>query len=63
MNLKAYIRGRLVNMLTPERPDAADLYSPRREKEARGRLDALILELLQRYGLSLRLGRVLTHGE
>ncbi len=63
MNLKAYIRGRLVNMLTPERPDAADLYSPRREKEARVRLDALILELLQRYGLSLRLGRVLTHGE
>lgn len=63
INLKSYIRNRLVNMLTPERPDAADLYSPKREKEARARLDALIQELVHRYGLSLRLGRVLTHGE
>lgn len=63
INLKSYIRNRLVNMLTPERPDAADLYSPKREKEARVRLDALIQELVHRYGLSLRLGRVLTHGE
>jgi DNA repair photolyase len=63
INLKSYIRNRLVNILTPERPDAADLYSPEREKAARVRLDALIQELVHRYGLSLRLGRVLTHGE
>jgi len=63
MNLKAYIRTRLVNMLSPERPDVAELYSPKREKEARAKLDVIIDRLIQRYGLSLRLGRVLTHGE
>jgi len=63
INLKSYIRSRLVNMLAPEQPDAGDLYSPKREKEARAQLDAIIQELVHRYGLSLRLGRVITHGE
>lgn len=63
INLKTYIRRRLVRMLTPERPDAVDLYSPKWEKEARERLDEIIEQLVRKYGLSLRLGRVLTHGE
>lgn len=63
MNLKSYIRKRLVNILSPEQPNAEDLYSPKREKEARAKIDELIQELIHRYDLSLRLGRVLTHGE
>jgi DNA repair photolyase len=63
INLKPYIRRRLVDMLMPERPDATDLYSPERERAARARLDVVIDEAVHRHGLSLRLGRVLTHGE
>jgi len=63
INLKSYIRNRLVQMLTPERPNAADLYSSKREKNARAQLDTHIQKLIQRYGLSLRLGQVITHGE
>ena len=63
INLKPYIRNRLVNMLAAERPDAAELYSPNREKEARAQMDAFIEELVHRYGLCLGLGHVLTHGE
>jgi DNA repair photolyase len=63
INLKAYIRNRLVGMLKDERPDAAELYSPAREKAARSRIDELVAELITRHGLTLRLGRVLTHGQ
>ena len=62
INLKAYIRNRLVHILEPERPDAAELYSPHRINDARTRLDALVLGLVQKYGFTLRLGRVITHG-
>jgi len=63
INLKSYIRNRLVGMLKDERPDAAELYSPAREKAARSRIDELVAELITRHGLTLRLGRVLTHGQ
>jgi DNA repair photolyase len=63
INLKPYIRNRLVGILSADRPDAAELYSPERERAARKELDTLVESLVARHGLSLRLGRVLTHGE
>ncbi|HVF39331.1 MAG TPA: radical SAM protein [Gemmatimonadaceae bacterium] len=63
INLKPYIRNRLVSILSTDRPDAAEIYSPEREKAARTELDTQIESLVARHGLSLRLGRVLTHGE
>lgn len=63
INLRPYIRQRLIAMLGPTRPDVAALYSPEREKAARSNLDAQIREMIRKYSLKLRLDQVLTHGE
>ena len=63
MNLRPYIRKRIIRMLQGRRPDANEIYSPRREKEYRIWIDEYIKELVSKYGLSLRLGQVLTHGD
>jgi DNA repair photolyase len=61
MNLKAYIRSRLWQQLENEPQHIRDVYAEARTDEHRIVLDALVAELLEKHGLSLRLGEVLYH--
>jgi DNA repair photolyase len=63
MNLKQYIRKRLVDILTPTRPNASELYTPEHEQEAMIEINALIYKLAKHHHLELRLGQVLKHGK
>ncbi len=61
MNLKPYIRERLCRHLQDEPQEVRSIYAAAATKSHRQELDRMIASLLNRYGLTLRLGRVLEH--
>ena len=61
MNLKPYIRERLWHHLQDEPEDVRSVYAASATKSHREKLDRMIAPLLDRYGLTLRLGKVLEH--
>ena len=61
INLKAYIRTRMVPLLTRENLEVQQLYTSARAPEHRQRLDAVLEPILDRVGLRLRLGQTIYH--
>jgi len=62
MNLKGYIRRRLVEVLADDMPSAVTSYSDAAGKEHRSALESMVGALIEKYGFRLRLGKVLAHG-
>jgi DNA repair photolyase len=62
MNLKGYIRKRLVEVLADDMPSAVPIYSEAAGDEHRNALEAMVSTLVEKYGFRLRLGKVLAHG-
>lgn len=63
MNLRPYIKQRLWPVLNSEPLDIQQVYRDASTAEHRQALDAMIAELLQKHGLTLRLNRVLYHDQ
>lgn len=61
MNLRPYIRERLLRHLHSEPDEVRRLYAGAAATSHRERLDLMIAPLLTKYGMTLRLGRVLEH--
>ncbi|MDP9164805.1 MAG: radical SAM protein [Actinomycetota bacterium] len=63
INLKAYIRSRLEPRLASESTSVQESYVMARKDEHRAALGVLVAELLEKYGLRMRLDEVLYHPE
>jgi DNA repair photolyase len=63
INLRPYIQQRLGRALRSTPPEVRAVYSGARTDDHRRVLDAMVAELLQKHGLSLRLNRVIYHHE
>jgi DNA repair photolyase len=61
INLRPYIQQRLRRALRSAPPEVQQVYRDARTDEHRRVLDALVAELLDKYGLRLRLSRVIYH--
>ncbi len=62
LNLRPYIRERLWRALEGEPAEVREVYREASTDAHRQALDALVKELVERYGLKLRLARVFAHG-
>jgi len=61
INLRPYIQQRMQHALRSAPPEVQAVYRDARTDEHRRVLDMIVAELLAKYGLTLRLSRVLYH--
>lgn len=61
LNMKKYIRTRLGPVLATEPPEIQEAFARAQDPERRARLQATVAVLIERHGLTLRLGDVLDH--
>ncbi len=63
INMKAYIRERLMKTLEQARPEVREVYANADTEPHRKELDKIVAELLKKHGLGLRLKEVIYHKE